>query len=79
MMNFVLKMKFFELKMMNVAGVPTEACDPYAHCKYPQLKNCTTPNATAARAAGAGKCDIHAARLIDHIRVLWPKMELLND
>lgn len=32
---------------LNTVGVPTEACDPYRHCQYPQLKNCTGPNATA--------------------------------
>ena len=31
---------------LNAVGVPTEACDPYRHCQYPQLKNCTGPNAT---------------------------------
>jgi hypothetical protein len=35
-------------KFLNANGVPSEACDPYRHCQYPQLKNCTEPNATAA-------------------------------
>ncbi len=34
-------------RFLNTNGVPSEACDPYRHCKYPQLKNCTEPNATA--------------------------------
>ena len=37
-------------RFLNLQGVPSEACDPYSHCQYPQLKNCTEPNATAAHA-----------------------------
>ena len=33
-------------------GVPSEACDPYSYCTYPQLKNCTHPNATTPPARG---------------------------